>query len=82
MISLTSFVNAKQVFLQGQLQVNHLQYNMTLQTFKAQMAAGLWASTLLYPGLACVTKMVKMCMGESKDGILEDDIVDLDMKSI
>ncbi|KAF8984366.1 hypothetical protein BDQ17DRAFT_1260872, partial [Cyathus striatus] len=49
-------------FSSGCLQINHLQHNMSSQTFKAQMAVGSWAKTPLYPGLSSVTKIIQDIM--------------------
>ncbi|KAF8984859.1 hypothetical protein BDQ17DRAFT_1260506 [Cyathus striatus] len=43
----TSSVDCKRAFSSGHLQINHLQHNMSSQTFKAQMAVGSWAKTPL-----------------------------------
>ncbi|KAG5633419.1 hypothetical protein H0H81_007971, partial [Sphagnurus paluster] len=37
-----SSVDAERAFLGGQREVNHLQHNMSSQTFKADMAVGSW----------------------------------------
>lgn len=68
-------VDAERAFSRGRLQVNHLQHNLSSQSFKAQMAVGSWASTPLYPGLASVTKIVKTCMGQCDDSV-EDDAME------
>jgi hypothetical protein len=47
----------------GHLEVNHLQHNMNLWTFKAQVAVGSWANMPLYPGFTEVTKIVETNRG-------------------
>ncbi|KAF8987429.1 hypothetical protein BDQ17DRAFT_1193931, partial [Cyathus striatus] len=44
----TLSVDCEQAFSSGHLQINHLQHNMSSQTFKAQMAVGSWAKTPFY----------------------------------
>ncbi len=53
-----SSVDAERAFSDGRLQINHLQHNMSSQTFKAQMALGSWARTPLYPGLSDAIKII------------------------
>ena len=48
-LSQASSVDAERAFSCGRLQVNHLQHNMSSQTFKAQMAVGSWSGTPLMP---------------------------------
>ncbi|KIM55218.1 hypothetical protein SCLCIDRAFT_1221362 [Scleroderma citrinum Foug A] len=40
-------VDAERVFSGGRLQVNHLQHQMSSQSFKAQVAVGSWYDTPL-----------------------------------
>jgi hypothetical protein len=59
---IASSVDAERAFSGGRLQVNHLQHNMSLQTFKAQMAVGSWAGTPLMPDLKGPTATVQSQM--------------------
>jgi hypothetical protein len=56
---MASFVNAEHAFSIERLEVNHFQHNTSPQTFKAQVAIGSWARTLLYPRLSETIKIVK-----------------------
>ncbi|KAJ6595934.1 hypothetical protein B0H10DRAFT_1716743, partial [Mycena sp. CBHHK59/15] len=40
-----SSVDAEQVFSSGRLQVNHLQHQTSLPTFKSRVALGSWINT-------------------------------------
>ena len=46
---LASSVDAERAFSGGRLQVNHLQHNVSSQTFKARVALGSWVNTPLLP---------------------------------
>lgn len=46
-----SSVDAERAFSEGRLNVNHLQHNMSSNTFRAKMALGLWADTPLFPSM-------------------------------
>ena len=61
-----SSVDAERAFSTGWLEANHLQHNMNSQTFKAQVAVGSWARTLLYPRFTEVTKIVKRSIGDGE----------------
>ncbi|KAF8990540.1 hypothetical protein BDQ17DRAFT_1255708, partial [Cyathus striatus] len=52
-------------FSSGHLQINHLQHNMSSQTFKAQMALGSWAKTPLFPGFDSATQVIEKVMSGS-----------------
>ncbi|KAJ6632378.1 hypothetical protein B0H10DRAFT_1640554, partial [Mycena sp. CBHHK59/15] len=45
-----SSVDAEHAFSGGRLQVNHLQHQTSMQTFKARVALGSWIGTPLMPG--------------------------------
>jgi hypothetical protein len=47
--TVASSVDAERSFSCGRLQVNHLQHNISSQSFKAKMAVGSWANTPLFP---------------------------------
>ncbi|KAI9569144.1 hypothetical protein HD554DRAFT_2020905 [Boletus coccyginus] len=49
--SVASSVNAERAFLDGQLQVNHLQHCIGLQSFKAKVAMDSWYSIPLLPDI-------------------------------
>jgi hypothetical protein len=57
-----SSVDAERAFSDGRLQVNHLQHNMSGQTFKAQVALGSWSKTPLMPGLKMATDIIELQM--------------------
>ena len=56
--------------------VNHLQHNMSSDTFRAQVAVGSWAGTPLLPDVFELAKMLDKEKGEEKD--LEVTNVDTD----
>ena len=56
-------MDAECAFSIERLEVNHLQHNISPQTFKAQIAIGSWARTPLYPGLSETIKIVEKQMG-------------------
>ncbi|KAH7335919.1 hypothetical protein B0J17DRAFT_575400, partial [Rhizoctonia solani] len=60
-LSATS-VDAEQAFSAGQLTINHLQHNMSLETFKAKMAVGSWYGTPLLPEIFDVTSIIHESM--------------------
>jgi len=68
MLTATS-VDAERAFSTGRRQVNHMQHNMSSQTFKARVAIGSWAKTPIFPKFSDITAMVESCMG--KDGEIE-----------
>ncbi|KIM60778.1 hypothetical protein SCLCIDRAFT_86322, partial [Scleroderma citrinum Foug A] len=47
LLASASSVDAERVFSGGRLQANHLQNQMSLQSFKAQVAVGSWYDTPL-----------------------------------
>ena len=74
-----SSVDAECAFSVGRLEVNYLQQNTSLQTFKAQVAVGSWARTPLYPGLSEMVKIVeRQIRGESSARAGERDMKDIE----
>jgi hypothetical protein len=70
---LASLVDAEPAFSVGRLEINHLQHNISPQTFKAQVAVGSWAKTSLYPGLSETIKIVqKQMRSEEQVGPLKE----------
>ena len=63
---IASSVDAERAFSCGRLQVNHLQHNMSSQTFKAQMAVGSWAGTPFMPNLDIPTSIIVGVMGKDQ----------------
>ncbi|KIK33753.1 hypothetical protein CY34DRAFT_18172 [Suillus luteus UH-Slu-Lm8-n1] len=61
-----SSVDAKWVFSSGHLLVNHLQHDISSQTFKAQVAIRSWFNTPLMPDLNIATKIMQRKMGKEK----------------
>ena len=57
--SAASSVDAERAFSLGRLEVNHLQHNMSPQTFKAQVAVGSWAKSPFWPGPSEITKIIE-----------------------
>ncbi|KAG2340826.1 hypothetical protein BDR05DRAFT_863032, partial [Suillus weaverae] len=49
-------------FSGGRQQVNHLQYGISSQTFKAQVAVGSWFTTPLMPDLSVATTIMQKKM--------------------
>ncbi|KAG2343860.1 hypothetical protein BDR05DRAFT_856077, partial [Suillus weaverae] len=49
-------------FSSGRQQVNHLQYGISSQTFKAQVAIGSWFTTPLMPNLSVATTIMQKKM--------------------
>ncbi|KAF7969646.1 hypothetical protein HWV62_26741 [Athelia sp. TMB] len=76
----TSSVDAERAFSVGRLQVNHLQHNMSSQSFKAQMALGAWAGGPLLPDLDLPTRVISEVIGNSKGKgkAVEDDVMIID----
>ena len=62
-------VDAEHAFSTGRRQVNHMQHNMSSQTFKARVAIGSWAKTPIFPEFSDIAAMVESRMG--KDGDIE-----------
>lgn len=58
--------------------VNHLQHNMTLNTFHAQMAVGSWSSTPLLPTVSFAADIIKSNKTKGKDKVVSvvEDISD------
>ncbi|KAF8956668.1 hypothetical protein BDZ97DRAFT_1658336 [Flammula alnicola] len=57
-------VDAERAFSTGRRQVNHMQHNMSSQTFKARVALGSWAKTPIFPKYSDIAAMVESRMGE------------------
>ncbi|KAF8600765.1 hypothetical protein BDV93DRAFT_446922, partial [Ceratobasidium sp. AG-I] len=57
-----SSVDAERAFSGGRLMVNHLQHQMSAQTFQAQMAVGSWFETPLLPTLLDVSRIIESHM--------------------
>ena len=57
-ILLASSVDAERTFSGGRLQVNHLQHQMSSQSFKAQVAVGSWYNTPLLPNMSSATAII------------------------
>jgi hypothetical protein len=77
-LNIASSVDAERAFSNGRLEVNHLQHNMSPQTFKAQIAIGSWSRTPLYPGLVEVMRIIERSMagknaGEDTEGESVED---------
>ncbi|TFK41569.1 hypothetical protein BDQ12DRAFT_599629 [Crucibulum laeve] len=64
-----SSVDAGCAFSSGCLQINHLQHNMSSQTFKAQMAVGSWAKSALFPGFTAAKDIIEASMGNNELGV-------------
>ena len=62
-------VDAERAFSTGRRQVNHMQHNMSSQTFKARVAIGSWAKTPIFPEFLDIAAIVESRMG--KDGDIE-----------
>ncbi len=61
-------VDAERAFSTGRRHVNHMQHNMSSQTFKARMALGSWAKSPMFPPFSEVANMISGVMqSESKD---------------
>ncbi|CCO38080.1 hypothetical protein BN14_12244 [Rhizoctonia solani AG-1 IB] len=56
---LTTSVNAERAFSGGRLMINHLQHQMSPQTFQAQMAIGAWYKTPPLPDLSYATRILE-----------------------
>lgn len=52
-------VDAEWAFSTGCHKVNHMQHNMSSQTFKACIALGSWAKNPIFPKLSEVAQMVQ-----------------------
>ncbi len=79
---IASSVDAERAFSVGRLEVNHLQHNTSPQTFKAQIAVGSWARTLLYPGLSETIKIVEKRMQGEKQIRTEEKEVEADEEQL
>ncbi|KAF9234387.1 hypothetical protein BU15DRAFT_26819, partial [Melanogaster broomeanus] len=58
-----SSVDAERAFSGGCLQVGHLQHRISSQSFKAQVAIGLWYASPLLSNTTTVTAMINKKMG-------------------
>ncbi|KAI6032495.1 hypothetical protein EDC04DRAFT_2510380, partial [Pisolithus marmoratus] len=57
-----SSVDAKCVFSGGHLQVSHLQYGLSSQSFKAQVAVGSWYGSPVLPDTKVIASMINKKM--------------------
>ncbi|QRW00786.1 hAT family dimerization protein [Ceratobasidium sp. AG-Ba] len=57
-----SSVDAERAFSNGRLMVNHLQHQMSSQTFQAKMAVGSWVGTPLLPDLTAAAAAIQATM--------------------
>ncbi|CUA75984.1 hypothetical protein RSOLAG22IIIB_01988 [Rhizoctonia solani] len=57
-----SSVDAERAFSSGRLMINHLQHQVSSQTFQSQMAIGSWFGTPLLPNLHTVASIVQTRM--------------------
>ena len=55
-------VDAERAFSAGRLTINHLQHNMSSETFEAKMAVGSWYGTPLLPEISDVTAIIRESM--------------------
>ncbi|CAE7107559.1 unnamed protein product [Rhizoctonia solani] len=55
-------VDAERAFSGGRLMINHLQHQMSSQTFQAQMAIGSWYKTPLLPDVSYATRILEQFM--------------------
>ncbi|KAG2051939.1 hypothetical protein BDR06DRAFT_1009873 [Suillus hirtellus] len=63
----SSSVDAERAFSGGRLQVNYLQHGISSQTFKAQVAVGLWFNTPLMPDLSVAMNIMRQKMAKGKE---------------
>ena len=76
---LASSVDAERAFSGGRLQVNHLQHQISSQSFKAQVAVGSWYDSPLLPSISSVAAIIndKVSKGKKKavaePVMIEDD---------
>jgi hypothetical protein len=55
-------VDAERAFSAGRLTINHLQHNMSSETFEAKMAVGSWYGTPLLPSLSDAAAIIRESM--------------------
>ncbi|KAG8726396.1 hypothetical protein FRC11_000220, partial [Ceratobasidium sp. 423] len=55
-------VDAERAFSAGRLTINHLQHNMSPETFEAKMAVGSWYGTPLLPEISDVASIIRESM--------------------
>ncbi|GAB1527909.1 hypothetical protein RhiTH_011097 [Rhizoctonia solani] len=55
-------VDAERAFSAGRLTINHLQHNMSSETFEAKMAVGSWYGTPLLPEISDVAAIIRESM--------------------
>jgi len=67
-----SSVDAERAFSRGRLTINHLQHNMTSQTFKARMALGSWSKTPLFDGLTDATRIIERRISHRARNLAEE----------
>ena len=72
---LASSVDAERAFSGGRLQVNHLQHQISSQSFKAQVAVGSWYNSPLLPSITSVAAIIndKVLKGKTTAVVIEDD---------
>lgn len=73
-IVIATSVDAEQSFSAGRLLVNHLQHNISLQTFKAEVALGSWLQSPALSIKSC-TQILSKCKMENfnKEGDVYND---------
>jgi hypothetical protein len=59
---LATSVDAERAFSAGRLTINHLQHNMSSDTFQAKMAVGSWYGTPFLPDISEVTAIMEQKM--------------------
>ena len=64
--TVASSVDAERAFSGGRLQVNHLQHGMSSQTFKAQIAIGLWIGPPIFPSINPFISIIEGKMSRKK----------------
>ena len=61
-------------FPKGHCEVNFMQHNMSLQTFKAEMVVGSWDGTPLMPNISeVISIMEKYIQGGRLDNVVDSD---------
>ncbi|KAL4078486.1 hypothetical protein V8B97DRAFT_1853702, partial [Scleroderma yunnanense] len=59
-------VDAEHALAGGHHQVNHLQHQISLQNFKAQVAVGSWYNSPLLPSISSVAAIINDKVSEGK----------------
>jgi hypothetical protein len=60
-------VDAEHAFSTGRCHVNHMQHNMSSQTFKAWVALDSWAKSPIFPKFSDIAEMVASHMGQDEE---------------